>query len=113
MAPLPLSPTDPPDVVLMAEPSFARSATIIAVGNIASRLLGLVRETVIAYFFGASGLVSAFQAASTIPTMLFDLLIGGMLSAALVPVFSDYVSWAPWLVRCCRCLRCWSLDWWW
>ena len=74
----------------MAEPSFARSATIIAVGNIASRLLGLVRETVIAYFFGASGLVSAFQAASTIPTMLFDLLIGGMLSAALVPVFSDY-----------------------
>ena len=90
MAPLLPSPTDPSDVVLVAEPSFARSATIIAVGNIASRLLGLVRETVIAYFFGASGLVSAFQAASTIPTMLFDLLIGGMLSAALVPVFSDY-----------------------
>jgi putative peptidoglycan lipid II flippase len=82
--------TDPPDVLLVPEPSFARSAAIIAVGNIASRLLGLVRETVIAYFFGASGLVSAFQAASTIPTMVYDLLIGGMLSAALVPVFSDY-----------------------
>ena len=51
------------------EPSLARSATIIAVGNIASRVLGLVRETTIAYFFGASGMVSAFQAATTIPTM--------------------------------------------
>lgn len=71
-------------------PSLARSASIIAFGNIVSRLLGLGRETTIAYFFGASGLVSAFQAASTIPTMIFDLLVGGMLSAALVPVFSDY-----------------------
>lgn len=90
MAPSLPPPTDPSEVALLAEPSLARSATIIAVGNIASRFLGLGRETVIAYFFGASGLVSAFQAASTIPTMMFDLLIGGMLSAALVPVFSDY-----------------------
>lgn len=70
--------------------SLARSAGIIAFGNVASRVLGLVRETAIAYYFGATGLVSAFQAASTIPTMIYDLLIGGMLSAALVPVFSDY-----------------------
>jgi putative peptidoglycan lipid II flippase len=86
-----LSP-DLPDVVAapVVAPSLARSASIIALGNIASRVLGLVRETVIAYFFGASGLVSAFQAASTIPTMIYDLLVGGMLSAALVPVLSDY-----------------------
>jgi putative peptidoglycan lipid II flippase len=71
-------------------PSLARSASIIAIGNVASRVLGLARETVIAYFFGASGQVSAFQAASTIPVMIYDLLVGGMLSAALVPVFSDY-----------------------
>ncbi|MCA9871423.1 MAG: murein biosynthesis integral membrane protein MurJ [Anaerolineae bacterium] len=80
-------PVDLPEDV---QPSLARSASIIALGNIVSRLLGLVRETVIAYFYGASGLVSAFQAASTIPTMIFDLLIGGMLSAALVPVLADY-----------------------
>ncbi len=71
-------------------PSLARSTSIIALGNIASRTLGLVRETTITYFFGATGLASAFQAASTIPTMIFDLLTGGVLSAALVPVFSDY-----------------------
>jgi putative peptidoglycan lipid II flippase len=83
-SPLPPSPTAP-------GPSLARAASIIAFGNIISRVLGLGRETTIAYFFGASGLVAAFQAASTIPTMIFDLLVGGMLSAALVPVFSDYV----------------------
>lgn len=92
-------PAPPPDELVASPlppppggpaPSLARSASIIAVGNIVSRLLGLGRETTIAYFFGASGLVAAFQAASTIPTMIFDLLVGGMLSAALVPVFSDY-----------------------
>ena len=47
---------------------------------------------VIAGYFGASGLVSAFGAASMVPTMLYDLLVGGMLSAALVPVLSDYAG---------------------
>ena len=85
-----IDPVVPVDLPEEAQPSLARSASIIAFGNIVSRLLGLVRETVIAYFFGASGLVSAFKVASTIPTMIFDLLIGGMLSAALVPVLADY-----------------------
>ena len=83
--PLPILPDDG-EVM----PSLARSAGILALGNVASRVLGLVRETTITYFFGATGLASAFQAASTIPTMIFDLLTGGVLSAALVPVFSDY-----------------------
>jgi putative peptidoglycan lipid II flippase len=67
---------------------IARAATVIALGNIASRLLGLVREQVIAYLFGATGLVSAFGIAAKVPKMIYELLIGGMLSAALVPVFS-------------------------
>ena len=56
----------------------------------ASRVLGLLREMVIAAYFGASGPVSAFTVASSVPKMLYDFLIGGMLSAALVPVLSDY-----------------------
>lgn len=66
-----------------------RAASLIAAGNVVSRLLGLVRETVIASLFGATGLVSAFRIAQIIPTMLYDLLIGGMVSSALVPVFSE------------------------
>lgn len=68
---------------------IARAAGIIALGNVASRVLGLARVQIIAYLFGASGMVSAFMVASTVPTMIYDLLIGGMLSAALVPVFSQ------------------------
>jgi putative peptidoglycan lipid II flippase len=72
-----------------AAPGIAGAATLIALGNVASRLLGLARETVIADLFGASGLVSAFDVASRVPRMLFDLLIDGLLSSALVPVFSE------------------------
>jgi putative peptidoglycan lipid II flippase len=68
---------------------IAQAAGIIAAGNIASRVLGLVREQLIAYLFGASGLVSAFGVAAIVPKMIYELLIGGMLSAALVPVFSQ------------------------
>src|SRR5262245_19959009 len=68
---------------------MVQAALLIAVGNIASRLFGLVRETVIAHLFGATGLVSAFRVAQIIPTMLYDLLVGGMISSALVPLFSE------------------------
>ncbi len=71
---------------------IAHAATIVALGNVSSRVLGLVRETVISHLFGATGVVSAFRVASIVPTMIYDLLIGGMISAALVPVFSDYAE---------------------
>jgi len=85
---LPVS--DPAPLPAVSEQAnIAGSASIIALGGIASRMLGVVREAVISYFFGATGLVSAFRVASAVPTMLYDLLIGGMLSAALVPVFTE------------------------
>ncbi len=73
-------------------PGIARAASVIALGNVVSRVLGLARETVIADLFGATGLVSAYRLASIVPTMLYDLLVGGMVSSALVPVFSDYAA---------------------
>src|SRR3712207_1375042 len=68
---------------------MAQAALLIAAGNITSRLLGLARVTVIAHLLGASGLVSAFRIAQTIPTLIYDLLVGGMISSALVPIFSE------------------------
>ena len=47
---------------------------------------------VTSYFFGSSGELSAYIIASNVPFMLYDLLVGGMLSAALVPVFSTYAG---------------------
>ncbi|HLF00574.1 MAG TPA: murein biosynthesis integral membrane protein MurJ [Anaerolineales bacterium] len=71
---------------------IARSAGIIALGNIASRALGLVRDTVKSYYFGATGAVSAYELAVIVPVTVYDLLIGGMVSSALVPVFSEYLA---------------------
>ena len=68
---------------------IAQAAGLIALGSVASRVLGLVREQLIAFLFGATGLVSVFGIANKVPKMLYDLLVGGMLSAALVPVFSQ------------------------
>ncbi len=82
-------PTSNPTVSPATDTGMARAASLIAFGNVASRLLGLVRETVIAGLFGATGLVSAFRVAQIIPTMLYDLLVGGMVSSALVPIFSE------------------------
>jgi putative peptidoglycan lipid II flippase len=47
---------------------------------------------VIAYLFGATGLVSVFRVAATIIQTLYDFLIGGMVSAALVPIFSEFAE---------------------
>ncbi|MBC8162743.1 MAG: murein biosynthesis integral membrane protein MurJ, partial [Roseiflexaceae bacterium] len=81
----------------MAEPSptsttrrIALAALLIAAGNIASRALGLVRESVIGANFGLG--VDTFRIASAIPNQLYELLISGAISAALVPVFSEYAE---------------------
>jgi putative peptidoglycan lipid II flippase len=69
---------------------LARSAGILGLGNSASRVIGLAREAVISGVIGPSGELDAFRLAARVPTMIYDLLVGGMLSAALVPVFSKY-----------------------
>lgn len=71
---------------------IAIAALLIALGNIASRILGLGRMSTIAYFFGSSPSVDAFVAAWTIPSTLYDLLINGAISAALIPVFSEFAE---------------------
>jgi putative peptidoglycan lipid II flippase len=71
---------------------IALAVMLIALGNVASRLIGFIREGVLAGTFGVSLDVDAFTAASALTTILYDLLISGALSAALVPVFSEYAE---------------------
>ncbi len=70
--------------------SVARSAGIVSIAVMFSRLFGLAREQVFAYFFGAGFLNDAFQLAFRIPNVLRDLFAEGALSAAFVKVFTDY-----------------------
>lgn len=69
-------------------PRLARSAGVIGLATLASRLLGLVREQVLAYYFGASDAMDAFRVAVRVPNLLRDLFAEGAMSSALVPVFS-------------------------
>jgi putative peptidoglycan lipid II flippase len=70
----------------------AQAATVIAVGNVASRVLGLVREIVKADLFGAGGNVSALDTAMALPKIIYALVVGGMINSALIPVLSDYAA---------------------
>ncbi len=72
--------------------SIAAAAVIIMLGNIAGRLLGLAREQTVGALLGTSSSADAFRVAYKVPTMVYDLLIGGALTAALVPVFSDFAG---------------------
>src|SRR5436190_4950669 len=70
----------------------ASAALVIGLGNITSRLLGLARELVIAALFGATGATSAFRTATRVSTAVYDLLLSGATTSALVPVFSEYAA---------------------
>jgi putative peptidoglycan lipid II flippase len=69
-----------------------RSAGIVSLAVMGSRVLGLVREQVFAAFFGASREYDAFLAAFRIPNLLRDLFAEGALSAAFVTTFSQTLT---------------------
>lgn len=64
------------------------NAIIIAAASLASRLLGLFRDRVLASEFGAGQVLDTYYAAFRIPDLIFNLLILGALSSAFIPVFS-------------------------
>jgi putative peptidoglycan lipid II flippase len=72
----------------MSQPSILRSAGVIGVATMTSRVLGLVRDQVLAYFFGAGDAMDAFRIAFRLPNVLRDLFAEGAMSAALVPTFT-------------------------
>ncbi|KKR29379.1 murein biosynthesis integral membrane protein MurJ [Candidatus Woesebacteria bacterium RIFCSPHIGHO2_01_FULL_39_32] len=72
--------TNPQESVLSA-------ATIIMIMIVASRVLGLVRQRVLAHFFTPSEL-SLFFAAFRLPDLLFEILVFGTFSSAFIPVFT-------------------------
>jgi len=68
------------------------ASAVIGLGNVLSRGLGLVRDAVIAATFGATLGTDAFVLARTLPTILYDLLVGSVSTAAFVPVFVQHAT---------------------
>jgi putative peptidoglycan lipid II flippase len=71
---------------------LAVSTAIFGIATGLSRVLGLVREMVAAYFFGAAGPINAFTVAFQIPNLIRALVADAALSSAFVPVFSDLLE---------------------
>ena len=71
---------------------LARSAGVIGIATMSSRVLGLVRDQVMAYLFGAGNAVDAYNVAFRIPNLMRDLFAEGAMSAAFVPTFTRYLA---------------------
>jgi putative peptidoglycan lipid II flippase len=77
------------------EPAAARSAgaaALVALGILASRLMGLARVRVLAAYFGAGPHADAFNAALRLPNALQNLLGEGTLSASFIPAYSELLG---------------------
>lgn len=71
---------------------LAAAALVVMAGFLASRLLGLVRNMVILSQFGTGREFEAFVAAITVPDLVFQVLAGGAVGSAFIPVFKTYVA---------------------
>jgi putative peptidoglycan lipid II flippase len=67
---------------------MVRSAGLIGIATMASRLLGVAREMALAWVFGAGTQMDAFNVAFRIPNLVRDLFAEGAMSAAFVPTFT-------------------------
>ena len=71
---------------------IVRAASIVMVAFALSRVLGLVRQMVIAGQFGTGVEMDAYQAAFRLPDLLFQLMAGGALGSAFIPTFTGYLT---------------------
>jgi len=71
---------------------LARSAGLAGAATLVSRLLGLVRETLLAAYFGAGNQMDAYFVAFRIPNLVRDLFAEGAMSAAFVPTFTRHLT---------------------
>ena len=72
----------------MTDRTGGRSAFVVGAGILISRLVGLLRNTAFAYYFGSGAASDAYNAAFKIPNAVRNLLGEGTLSASFVPVYS-------------------------
>ena len=70
--------------------TIGAAALIVAFANLASRLLGIWRNRVLAGTFGAGDTLDVYYAAFRIPDLIFHLLVVGGLSASFIPIFLEY-----------------------
>lgn len=72
----------PPDI----EPSLLHSSRIVAIGSAASRITGFIRTIAITAAIGLGGIGDAYATANTLPNIVYELLLGALLTSIIVPL---------------------------
>ena len=75
-----------------ARDRLVRSSAAVATGTLLSRVTGLLRVAVLAYAVGRSSLADTYNLANSTPNIVYELLLGGVLSATLIPLFVDHLE---------------------
>jgi len=73
-------------------PGLGRSNLVVATGTAVSRITGLARIIIFGAIIGQTALADAFDAANNSPNSIYELLIGGVLAASLVPLFTSLLN---------------------
>ncbi len=66
-----------------------KSAVFMVIATVMAKALGLIRDMLIAQNYGGNDFGVAFEAASRLPILLFDFVIGGVVTAAFIPIFNE------------------------
>ena len=69
-----------------------KTAGFMAAATFLAKVCGLIRDMLIAAFFGTGIEADAYMTATRLPTTLFDIVIGGVISAAFIPVFNSVLE---------------------
>src|SRR5690348_3108506 len=72
--------------------STGKSAFLVGAGILISRVIGVIRQRVFAYYFGKSAAADAFNAAFRIPNFLQNVFGEGALSASFIPVYAKLLA---------------------
>ncbi|MFH1509022.1 MAG: murein biosynthesis integral membrane protein MurJ [bacterium] len=72
--------------------SIISAASLLSIFALLSRIIGLLRDRLLASEFGASEQLDIYMAAFRIPDFLFNIIVLGALSAAFIPIFTKYIT---------------------
>ncbi|WP_201371794.1 murein biosynthesis integral membrane protein MurJ [Ktedonobacter robiniae] len=83
--------TSAQDTGMIQKAAIGRATMILTVAFVGSRVLGLLRTSMFAFVFGASNVSDAYLQAFLIPDLIFNVVAGGALSSAFIPVFTKHM----------------------
>ena len=72
--------------------NMLKTAGFMAIATLLAKVCGLVREMLIAAYFSTGYMGEAYLTATQLPMTLFDIVIGGVISASFIPIFNDLLQ---------------------